>query len=213
MKHHYAKITSFALFLGLASMPAAAAENETTPQPLFYTCANGMVLEVSHLSVRRHGAVEITFPTGRDIGAKTKRLLPATQTGSGERYASDITEFHVKGDTAHFATAASAQSEAISRVICHRAIDEAEEKPVTQAARAGRYFIIHPSGPVYNRVEAICFAEDGRNYFGVSQASEPEQVIAYNGRNVSGRRMYRLSMQASASGAIRSRIPGHRVNH
>lgn len=184
MKHGKLGTAYLSLLLGAVPTSHVAAQDATTAPPNHYICANGTTLDVAHFVVRGHKAVEIGFPTGRNPGDRTKRLLPATQTGSGERYASDITEFHMKGNIAHFRTDASAQSEAISRIECNRAVAEKDAKPVTQPARAGRYFVLHPNGPVYNRIETACFADDGMHYFGVSPTGKPGQVLTFNGKGV-----------------------------
>ncbi|MFN2099995.1 hypothetical protein [Altererythrobacter sp. MF3-039] len=187
---------SFALIL--STLPAPAMAEEDQPEaPTIYGCANGMILGVSYLTVRGHGVIEIEFPTGRDLGIKTKRLLPETQTGSGVRYASDITEFHVKGDTARFSTAVSAKSEAIPSVECTRVLSEEERGPVTQEARAGRYFIDSGHALAYAQAEAICFGPDASGYFGINRASGIDRVITYNGRGAKQARVGPVDAGAS----------------
>jgi len=172
-------MASLSVFASALCGPAHAADQPNAEPATVYTCDNGMSLDVAYLQVRGHGAIEVTFPSGRDLGVKATSLLPATQTGSGVRYASDITEFHVKGNTARFATRASAKSEAIANVECNRVIPDEERKPATQAARAGQYFLLHPQGPLYNRVETVCFADDGQNFLALNSAADG-QVVTYN---------------------------------
>ncbi len=180
MKNCIAFVTCMTISAGVISLPALAHDDRETEPPTIYTCANGMSLEVSFLQVRGHGAVEVGFPTGRDLGTRATSLLPATQTGSGERYASDITEFHVKGDQASFATLASAKSEAIASVECNRVISDTGREAATQAAKAGQYFVMNSEHPNYFQAEMVCFADDGQNFLALRQSAEPGQVVTYN---------------------------------
>ena len=204
MKHLVSGISSLALLFG--ALPSIAlAERQDAEAPIQYECANGMILAVSYLAVRGHSAIEIEFPNGREAGVMAKRLLPETQSGSGVRYASDITELHVKGDTARFATAASAKSEAIASVECMRSGAAEEPGPITQAAKAGKYFIDSGHTAAYFEAEAICFGPDARGFLGINRAEGENRAVTYNGRDAKqaevgpvdagmGQRRYQLTL-------------------
>ncbi|WP_162789556.1 lysozyme inhibitor [Altererythrobacter sp. ZODW24] len=154
------------------AQPSGTAAPYVNPGPVSdrtvsYACANGMEIDTTFLQVAGLEAVIVTFPNGRTEKGAVRRLLPATQTGSGVRYASDITLFHMKGRNATFDTAVSAQSEAIARTTCTE-LGSRDREPLTQAAPAGRYLTISPlrdfssgSPPAYRRVENFCIAKDG----------------------------------------------------
>ncbi|MEM8724502.1 MAG: hypothetical protein AAGE86_03175 [Pseudomonadota bacterium] len=116
-------LSGAAAALALMVSPALAShgpgEPEFTLEPMqIYACDSGFRITVTRLQVRGQYAILVGFPTGRDDNLSAIQLLPATQTGSGVRFASDITSFHEKGDAALFRTAESAKSEAIPTTQC-----------------------------------------------------------------------------------------------
>lgn len=225
------------LFLGvaaaaLAAFPDTARSSETNQaldDPITYQCANGMDLEVSYLSVQGHGAALIAYPDSRTPGTMATKLLAETQTGSGVRYASDISVLHVKNDTARFETAESAVSEAVPSTQCTAPEATAAPDPagpVTHEALAGRYFLQSPEGPGYFPVEAICFASDGAKFFGLSRASEEGAAVTYTEARIryakvspvdagAGMRRYTLSATDDTASQIQLSFiaPGMREAH
>ncbi|MEM6496903.1 MAG: hypothetical protein AAF709_09295 [Pseudomonadota bacterium] len=195
--------TNLALILTTLPAPAMAEQAEVGP-PDEYACANGIVISVTHLGVRAanqtHDAIEVEFPTGREVNARTRALLPKTQTSSGVRYASDITEFHIKSDTARFRTLGSAKSEAIQSVECtfQRALNPLE--PITQGARAGRYFIDTGHTAAYFPAEAICIGKDASGFLGINRAAGKSRAVIYNGR---GAKQFRVGQVDAGVGQRR----------
>ena len=132
-----------------------------------YACDNGAMIDATFVTVDGLEAAIVLFPDGRHEHGFVRRLLPATQTGSGVRYASDISELHIKGGEASFEAAASALSEAVARTQC-REMHAPGDEPLTQQALSGRYLaarslvtIPELNEPAYRRAENVCFADSG----------------------------------------------------
>lgn len=178
--------TGLALIVSAFPTIAAAEPQDHLGAPSDYLCDNGMTISVTHIGVRglkdTHAAIEVEFPAGREGGARTATLLPKTQSGSGVRYASDITEFHVKSEIARFGTRESARSQAISTVECRFESAENPDEPIMQGARAGRYFIDTGHTAAYFPAEAICFGDDASGFLGVNRAAGKSRAVIYNGR-------------------------------
>ena len=174
-------VSVIALAAGLAlSTGAQAADAGPAPErrPVSYACANGAVIDAQFLSVEGEEAVLLTFPDGRQEQGVARRLLPASQSGSGVRYASDITVLHVKGHDASFETAASALSEGMERTSC-RAMRAPGGEPLTQAASAGRYLLARSlvtrpgrDEPPFREVETVCFTRDARRAIALTPLGE-----------------------------------------
>ncbi len=189
--------------LALVPAPALASHGPGGPdfergEMQLYACEGGFKITVTRLQVLGESAVQVGFPTGRDDNLAALQLLPATQTGSGVRYASDITSFHEKGDTAIFRTEASAKSEAIPSSTCTlertgppAPASEGKSDPVTQTASNGSYWAkvkpgygADPSAPpTYFEIENVCITTDGKRFFAIHPpvGDEPAFAITEDG--------------------------------
>ncbi|MDG2004101.1 MAG: MliC family protein [Novosphingobium sp.] len=179
--------------LSLAAQPAMAAIMPAdgpygSGESRRYQCDNDMAIVVTRHRVNGHAMVEVAFPSGRTGRELVSRMLPATQTGSGVRYASDITVFHEKGEKATFETAGSAASEAIGSTACTQS-PASSAPPLTQGAHAGQYFTLMPGSasswqqqPTYLAAETVCFVKDGSGFMALTATGrDREAVLASRG--------------------------------
>ncbi len=189
--------------LALVPAPALASDGPGGPdfergEMQLYACEGGFKITVTRLQVLGQSAVQVGFPTGRNDNLAALQLLPATQTGSGVRYASDITSFHEKGDTAIFRTEASAKSEAIPPATCTlertgppAPASAGKLDAVTQTASNGSYWAkvkpgygADPSAPpTYFEIENVCLTIDGKRFLGIHPpvGDEPAFAITEDG--------------------------------
>lgn len=79
--------------------------------PTTYVCGGAFPLQVTWMSVNTNQLISVSHPSGRTPQRTRTLLLPLSQSGSGERYATDLASFHIKGDQAVFTSAETALSD------------------------------------------------------------------------------------------------------
>ncbi|MEP4339555.1 MAG: hypothetical protein ABJ360_24790, partial [Roseobacter sp.] len=74
----------------------------TDQVPTKYVCDGDFPLQVRWMSIDANQLISVSHPTIRGPQQTRTLLLPLSQSGSGERYATDLASFHIKGGQAAF---------------------------------------------------------------------------------------------------------------
>lgn len=109
---------------GIAGPAFAQSDNDEAPvfrtgnTATVYQCEHGLRLEVTSMAIDDNYLISVQLPSSRAPKKSRVLLLPLSQSGSGVRYASDLSSFHLKGEQATFHSVESAISDRIERTSC-----------------------------------------------------------------------------------------------
>lgn len=83
-----------------------------------YRCETGIEIDITFMAIDNLPLIKLTHPSKRSDKNKRNLLLPQSQSGSGVRYATDLTSVHMKNDELVLISRESAITDEISAVRC-----------------------------------------------------------------------------------------------